>query len=102
MQDFWDKLIRPNTQIIGIEEEKVKAKGITNTFKNIIAEYFPSHDNEKVIQVQVYRSPNTQDQEKKNTNKHIVKTLNITEQRKRIEKQQERSNKSHIKANPSG
>jgi hypothetical protein len=41
MQELTDSIKRPNLRIMGIEEQKVKAKGICNIFNKLITENFP-------------------------------------------------------------
>jgi hypothetical protein len=41
MQELSNSIKRPNLRIMGIEEEKVKNKGIHNIFKKVIIEIFP-------------------------------------------------------------
>jgi hypothetical protein len=62
---------------MGVEEgEEIQTKGIHNLFNRIIAENFLNLEKERVTQVQeAYRTPNNQDQ-KRNTPRHIImKTL---------------------------
>jgi hypothetical protein len=63
---------------VGVEEgEGMQTKGIDNLFNRII-EYFHNLEKERGDQVQkAYRTPNQQDQ-KRNTPKHIImKTLSM-------------------------
>jgi hypothetical protein len=81
------------------EAEEIQAKGIDNLSNRIIAENFPKNFplRKRVTQVQeAYRTPNHQDQ-KRNTPRHIIKTLNTQNKERKLQK---RKDKSLIKANP--
>jgi Mg2+ and Co2+ transporter CorA len=63
MQELSDSIKRPNSKIMGIEEEEVQAKGIHNAFNKIISENFPNLKKPLPIQVQeASRTPNGLDQ----------------------------------------
>jgi chromosome segregation ATPase len=51
MQELTDSIKRTNLRIMGIEEEEVQAKGISNIVNKIITENFPNL--EKTIPIQV-------------------------------------------------
>jgi chromosome segregation ATPase len=58
MQKLSDSIKRPNLRLMDIEEgEEVQAKGIRNTFSEVIAENFPNL--EKVLPIQVQEASRT-------------------------------------------
>jgi hypothetical protein len=70
--------------ITGTEEEEVKAKGIHNTFNNIITENFPNLEKTMPIQVQeASRTPNRLDENRTSLWHIIVKTIS-TENKERL------------------
>jgi hypothetical protein len=59
MQELTDSIKRPNVRIMGIEEEEVQAKGMSNIFNKIITENFQNLEKTMPIQVQeTSRTPN--------------------------------------------
>jgi chromosome segregation ATPase len=65
MQELTDSIKRPNLRIMGIEGEKVQAKGIHNIFNKIITDNFPNL--EKVMPIQVQEASRTPDRLDQNT-----------------------------------
>jgi hypothetical protein len=84
MQELTDSTKRPNLRIMGIKEgEQVQAKGMCNTFNQIITENFPNLEKTMPIQVQeASRTPKTPDQ-KRTTPQYIIKKTS-TENKERI------------------
>jgi hypothetical protein len=85
MQEFTDSIKRPNLRIMGMEEgEKVKAKGICNTFTKIITDNFPNLEKTMPIKVQeASRTSSRHDQNRTTPQCIIIKTIS-TETRERI------------------
>jgi hypothetical protein len=52
MQELTKSIKRPNVRIMGIEEEEVQAKGISNIFNKIITENFPNLNKTMPIHIQ--------------------------------------------------
>jgi hypothetical protein len=52
MLELTNSMKRPNLRIMGIEEEVVQAKGMSNIFNRIITENFPNLEKDIPIQMQ--------------------------------------------------
>jgi hypothetical protein len=76
---------------MGVQEgEEIQTKSTDNLFNRIIPENFPNLKKERVTKVQkAYRTPNHQEQ-KRNTPRHIVKTLSTQNKERNLKTTKEK------------
>jgi chaperonin cofactor prefoldin len=82
IHELTESIKRPNLRIMGIEEEEVQAKGMSNIFNKIITDNFPNL--EKTMPIQVQEAPRTQTDLTKIEQPHDILSLKQQEQRLEI------------------
>jgi predicted nuclease with TOPRIM domain len=93
MQELTDSIKRPNLRIMGIEGEKVQAKGMCNIFNKIITENFPNLEKSIPIWIQEASTTPNRPGQNRTTLWHIIIKPTSTESRERILRAVKRKNK---------
>ena len=93
LRDLWDNIKHTNIQIIGVQEEGEKRKGMRKILKRFIVENVPKVEKEIVNQVQEAQKVPYRINPRRNTPRHLLIKLTKTKHKERILKEQWRSNK---------
>jgi hypothetical protein len=83
---------------LGIEGEEVQTKSTDNLFNRIKAENFPKFKKDRCKKLTEHKTSRTK---KETPPRHIITKTLSTQNKERVQKTAKKSNKSHIKANPS-